>query len=189
MALQGISQSGKSSRGPKRIAISGCSGGGKSSLIDALAKRGYSTFSEPGREIVREQLATAGDALPWLNSSAFIELCLARATSFYEQAEEEQGIVFYDRSIIDALSAAESMGEDLEQQRALVTSHRYYQDVFLVPPWAEIYVQDDERQHGFEAAEVEYRRLLEAYPKYGYNNVIVPKASVERRADFIESSL
>ena len=38
--------------------ISGCSGGGKSTLQEELGQRGYATVEEPGRRIVKEQLQT-----------------------------------------------------------------------------------------------------------------------------------
>src|SRR5690349_6338919 len=39
----------------RHVVISGCSGGGKSAQLDELAARGYRTFPEPGREIIKEQ--------------------------------------------------------------------------------------------------------------------------------------
>ncbi len=47
-----------------RVVLSGCSGGGKSTLLAELASRGVPTFVEPGREVVRAALAGAGGALP-----------------------------------------------------------------------------------------------------------------------------
>jgi predicted ATPase len=48
------------------ILLSGCSGGGKSTLLAELAQRGFATIEEPGRRVVREELASGGDALPWI---------------------------------------------------------------------------------------------------------------------------
>ncbi|MEL6841194.1 MAG: AAA family ATPase, partial [Pseudomonadota bacterium] len=44
----------------KRVVISGCSGGGKSSIIGALAAKGYTTFTEPGRQVVQTESASGG---------------------------------------------------------------------------------------------------------------------------------
>jgi len=44
--------------------ISGCSGGGKSSLLAELARRDFATIEEPGRRVVREELASDGEAVP-----------------------------------------------------------------------------------------------------------------------------
>ena len=39
------------------VILSGCSGGGKSTLLDALAERGFAVVPEPGRRIVAKELA------------------------------------------------------------------------------------------------------------------------------------
>ena len=46
------------------VLISGCSGGGKSTSLDELARRGHQTGLEPGRRIVHDELARGGTALP-----------------------------------------------------------------------------------------------------------------------------
>lgn len=49
------------------VIISGCSGGGKSTLIDELAKRGHAVVEEPGRRIIADERARGGTALPWID--------------------------------------------------------------------------------------------------------------------------
>ena len=53
------------------VVISGCSGGGKSTLLSELGRRGYGTVEEPGRRIVREEMLGEGSALPWTDATAF----------------------------------------------------------------------------------------------------------------------
>ncbi len=64
--------------------------------------------------------------------------------------------------------------------RRLGETHRYHRVVFFAPPWPEIYVDDAERRHGFEAARAEAERLLAAYTLLGYQTVILPKIEVPR---------
>jgi predicted ATPase len=63
------------------VVISGCSGGGKSTLLGELARRGHAVVEEPGRRIVRDELERSGTALPWVDGVAFarraIEMALA----------------------------------------------------------------------------------------------------------------
>ena len=49
------------------IVITGCSGGGKSTLLAELAGAGEQVFEEPGRQIVKEQDLIHGPAQPWTN--------------------------------------------------------------------------------------------------------------------------
>lgn len=80
------------------VVISGCSGGGKSTLLSELASRGYPIVLEPGRQIVKEQLAIEGDALPWVNLDKFLELVLSRYLYAFNSQKGDQTI-FFDRII------------------------------------------------------------------------------------------
>ena len=46
--------------------LSGCSGGGKSTLLAALARRGFATVEEPGRRIVAEETERSTYADPFI---------------------------------------------------------------------------------------------------------------------------
>ena len=61
------------------VIISGCSSGGKSTLLDELARRGHATVPEPGRRVVREEQASGGTALPWADTRAFVDRIVALA--------------------------------------------------------------------------------------------------------------
>jgi predicted ATPase len=60
-----------------------------------------------------------------------------------------------------------------------------YTKIFILPPWEEIYVSDDERYENYEQAKLIYNHLTETYQNYGYSLIEVPKASVEKRIHFI----
>lgn len=170
------------------IVLSGCSGGGKSTLLAELRRRGHATVEEPGRRIVQEELASGGKALPWLDLAAFARRAIALALADRDAMREQAGFVFFDRGLIDAASALEAYcGEPVLM--ALATEHRYNKKVFLTPPWPEIYAGDAERRHGFEAALAEYERLATVYPTLGYKTVILPKVGVTERADFVLARL
>ena len=62
---------------------------------------------------------------------------------------------------------------------------RFNRQVFLTPPWPEIYRQDEERRHGLDAAIAEYERLLRDYPLAGYEVVELPRVPVGERADWV----
>ena len=71
----------------KLVVISGCSGGGKSTLLEELARHGHATVEEPGRRIVREEMAGQGVALPWLDAVAFARRAMAMALEDQARAE------------------------------------------------------------------------------------------------------
>ena len=64
-----------------------------------------------------------------------------------------------------------------------------YNTVFLLPPWEEIYVSDNERLETYEQAVQLHEHLQETYTRFGYVNIIVPKDTVAGRVRFIEEYL
>lgn len=177
-------------RAADRIVLSGCSGGGKSSLLAELARRGHSVFAEAGRDVVREQLLIEGQGLPWRNLGLFVELTVSRAVGDALASLERPGVSFFDRSVVDQLSGLEAAGLPVpDHVRRSAEVLRYNRAVFLVPPWPEIFVNDGERRHGFTAAETAYRHLLSTYRRLGYEPVILPKAPVAERVDRVLAAL
>ena len=168
--------------------ISGCSGGGKSTLLDALAAKGYSTVKEPGRRIVQEELASGGSALPWDDTLAFVRRLVAMSKADWAAAEGDTGWVFFDRGLIDAASGLQHLtGEPLIEQ--IAERYRFNCNVFMAPPWPEIYVRDNERRHDLADALDEYGRNCALYPSLGYRVHILPKVSVAKRVDFVLATL
>jgi predicted ATPase len=165
------------------IVISGASGGGKSSLIAALALKGMATIAEPGRRIIAEQRACKGQALPWIDMAAFAVLAMKMARADRELAMQLNCNVFFDRGLIDAAAALqETTGE---AALASVYHERYARCVFMAPPWPEIYCNDDDRPHDFAAADAEYHRLCQAYAMLGYRMVTLPRLPVNDRAQWV----
>lgn len=168
---------------PRRIVISGCSGGGKSTLLAALAARGYQTFEEPGRRVVREGINPAEDVLGFAARAATLA-----AEDF--DAAVSSGFSFFDRSVVDAVAALQRSRIALpDALQTLAARCRYDSPIFLTPPWPEIYQTDAERQHSLEDAVMEYDDLRRAYPAQGYETIILPKASVAARTEFVLRTL
>lgn len=166
------------------IVISGCSGGGKSTLLADLARRGFATIEEPGRRVVREELASGGHALPWVDATAFARRITSMAQADYDAARALPGPVFFDRGLIDAAVALKHAGGDTPLAY-LATHYRYHRLVFLAPPWPELFASDAERRHDLDTAIAEYDRLVTAYPALGYEVILLPKASVAERITFL----
>lgn len=164
------------------VVISGCSGGGKSTLLSELASRGFPTVPEPGRRIVQEELKGNGTALPWIDLGEFAMRAIRLAS--LDRTASTDSWTFFDRGLVDAAVAlqqatGQSAASTLEQHP------RYYRRVFFTPPWPEIYQTDAERRHGLDEAIAEYDRLLVAYKQFGYEPIILPKLSVKERADLV----
>lgn len=173
------------------VLVTGCSGGGKSTLIEELARLGHRTVEEPGRRIVREELAGEGGALPWIDLAAFARRAIRMAVADWCRAREcgdADGWTFFDRGVIDAASAFE-VATGRKVLAPLARRYRYRPLVFLAPPWPEIHTGDAERRHGFATATKEYERLAGVLPALGYETRLLPKAPVAERAAFVLAAL
>ncbi len=157
-------------------------------MLAELGRRGYLTVEEPGRRIVKEQLAGDGYALPWVDAVAFARRAMEVALADRQSIGQAADWVFFDRGLVDAASALQHLAGGTTGI-SVCESNRYYLRVFLTPPWPEIYVTDAERRHGLDQALEEYHRLLEAFPALGYQIIELPKVSVIDRADFILGAL
>ena len=98
------------------------------------------------------------------------------------------GWVFFDRGLIDAAAALQHLTREPALDH-IGPLHRYHRQVFFTPPWPEIYATDEERRHDLGAAIAEHDRLLTVYPSLGYEVIVLPKAGVSERADFILHTL
>jgi len=169
--------------------ISGCSGGGKSTLLLELESRGFAVVNEPGRRIVQEEQDKAGQALPWVDLEAFakkaLKVSLNDLAAVMSDESRLSDFTFFDRGAIDAAVALEK-ATGAPAGKTLADFPRYYSTVFLAPPWPEIFATDEARQHGLEDAKDEYKRLHSTILSLGYEVHLLPKVSVSERADFIE---
>jgi len=172
--------------------ITGCSGGGKSSLLAALAKQGFSCVEESGRSIVRQQKTIGGTALPGLDDGLLGELILSHNLHHFERMAQPPSCttrpVFFDRGIPEALSNDHLLGKaPLPHHVEAARLYRYNPLVFIAPPWPEIFVHDAERQHGFAASLREYTMLCKVYPQCGYRLLELPKTDVASRVAFVRA--
>ena len=165
------------------MVVSGCSGGGKSTLLAELQRRGYRVIEEAGRRLIQ-----AGGATPWDDLPGFLQQAMALAEQDYHTHVGTAGWVFCDRSLVDLASALQHLTA-APCLAPLATAFRYHLQVFMVPPWPAIYCQDDQRRHDLSTAIEEYQRLLRDYPALGYQVQLLPRLDVPARADFVLDAL
>ena len=172
----------------RHVILSGCSGGGKSTLLAELARRGFPVVPEPGRRIVAQEKPGHGSALPWVDPEAFARRAIEMALEDRRGLRGVTGWLFFDRGLIDAAVALEhAAGTPLGE--TLGGRGRFHQQVFLTPPWPEIYRTDDARRHDMQDAIDEYHRLVDAFGRLGYDTIVLPRTDVEARADFVLAHL
>ncbi|PYE39946.1 MULTISPECIES: AAA family ATPase [unclassified Rhizobium] len=170
--------------------VTGGPGSGKSSLINAMTRRGFSTMPEAGRAIIQDQVRIGGPALPWADRTIFAELMLGWELRSYHDALESHAPVLMDRGIPDVVGYLTLCGLPVPAHiEAAAKIHPYNKQVFLAPYWDAIFAQDAERKQDRQEAEATGRVMAETYTRLGYQIVELPLAGIEQRADFMADSL
>jgi predicted ATPase len=169
--------------------ITGGPGAGKTTLLQELQKRSFTCIPEVAREIIKEQVASQGDALPWKDKVLYLQMMFGRSVDSYKAAVKNKNpLLFFDRGIPDSITYAKIIGFEktnvMEQQ---ASHYRYNQAIFFLSPWRDIYTIDDERKQSWEEAVVSSELNAEIYRRFNYNLINVPNDSPEKRADFILS--
>jgi predicted ATPase len=169
--------------------ITGGPGVGKTTLLNELKAKGMTVIPEIARELIKEQQKIDGEALPWKNKKRYMELMFQRSVESFEKAVlEHQGKdpVFFDRGFLDALCYVSLEGIPIDPEMKTVSQTlRYNTNVFILPPWKDIYQTDAQRRQDWNEAVFTYNKMIQTYRCYEYNFVEVPKTSVPERADFV----
>lgn len=170
--------------------VTGGPGSGKSSLIDALTRRGLRAMPEAGRAIIQDQVRIGGSALPWANREMFAELMLGWELRSYHEALPMDGPVLMDRGIPDIVGYLTLCGLPVPAHiDAAAQLYPYNNCVFLAPYWDAIFTQDTERRQDRREAEETGRIMAETYTRLGYRIVELPLVGVEERAGFVMDRL
>ena len=168
----------------KRIILTGGPGTGKTSIINALIAEGYNCFEEISREIIREEMAKGTRVLPWDNLMAFSQKVIDGRVEQYNAAID--GITFYDRSVYDSIAYLHLDKVDvLDEWDVLGKELTFSKDVFITPPWREIFHQDNERKESLAQLTLLHETLIKTYQDYGYTLIEVPRLSINERVQFI----
>ncbi len=166
--------------------LTGGPGVGKTSVINELVKKDYNCIEESARKIIACEMAENGDALPWKDKVKYSELMLEHSVSDFIAAGRYEKVCFFDRGIPDTYgyNVLEKLPVSAFLESAVV-KYRYNPDVFIFPPWEEIYHTDGERKQGFPEAIETYHILKTVYMDLGYRVIEVPTISIEKRIEFI----
>ncbi len=176
-----------------KIVITGGPSTGKTSIIKKLEEKGFFCFPEFIRsvtqaakdrdnsiEIVSNPIVSVADPYNFN-----MQLLKGRIHQYKDQIADEKEIVFYDRGIPDVLAYMDLFKQTYDETFINACKDYIYDKVFLLPPWKEIYISDDERYESFEEAQQIHQHLLETYSKFGYNCIEVPFGNVKERSTFI----
>lgn len=167
--------------------LTGGPGTGKTTILENLKNKNYLCIPEVAREIIKDQVQKRGSALPWANKAEYAKMMWQESVRSYQETVENNTAenIFFDRGILDTICymEMENLAVHDEQEKYLMAP--LYRRIFILPPWKEIYVTDEERKQSWEEALNTYDAMRKVYDRYGYDVLEVPKEDVEKRVEFI----
>lgn len=171
----------------KKIVITGGPGTGKSTVIIELEKLGYQCMHEVSREVTLMARKNGIEQLFLKDPMLFSKMLLEGRINQFKKAGNIDGkVIFFDRGIPDVFAYMNYLGVDYPDIFVNESKQNtYYNPIFIMPPWKEIYITDNERYESFEQSLAIYNHLKSAYKGLGYDIIEVPFASAKDRATFI----
>ena len=174
----------------KKIVITGGPGTGKTTVIEELTKRNFECMQEVSREVTLNNRLAGTEQLFLTNPLLFSELLLEGRVNQYMEAEKRNSkFVFFDRGIPDVHAYMNYISIDYPDTYINKSKLYRYNYIFLMPPWQEIYISDNERYENFEQALAIHNHLERTYKDLNYTIIEVPIVTIEFRADFILSCI
>lgn len=171
-----------------RFVVTGGPGGGKTTILNALAERGYCFVPESARKIIKERLAAGLSPRP--SPVSFAQEILNLDIEKYRDATAFDRAMFFDRGVLDALYMLDAEGTLTRDEIAQYVQKFPYNGVaFLLPPWKEIYGTDSERDQTFEQSVVVFEGMKRWYSQWGYETLEVPRGNINERMSFILKSI
>jgi predicted ATPase len=174
---------GMTTHKPNFFVLTGGGGTGKTTLIRHLEAIGELVVEENIRAVIREQSATGGSGVPWIDPKACCDLTTERDIADFDRLGRETRRVFFDRGIMD-MYGANGVPPSPSLVEAIRT-RRYNARVFVFPPWREIYQTDGERRQDWSEMEAVFDKILRTLDELGYEPVVVPTGDVAMRAAFV----
>jgi len=170
----------------KKIVITGGPGTGKSAIISELLQRGHNCMLEISRQVTLEARENGTEQLFLANPLLFSELLLkGRIKQYIEANNSDTELVFMDRGIPDVLAYMDYIGDKYPKKFIDSCKSHVYDHVFILSPWQEIFISDNERYENFEQSVKIHHHLLNTYERYDYDLIDVPFEKVDKRADHI----
>lgn len=170
--------------------ITGAPGTGKSTVIRELSQRNFECMPEISREVTLNARKSGTDQLFLTNPLLFSELLLeGRVNQYIEGELKNCDLLFFDRGIPDIPAYMDYVNMDYPSIFIEKSNFYRYNYIFLMPPWEEIYISDNERYENFDQAITIHDHLKNIYQSLNYKIIEVPFGSVNDRTNFIIDQL
>ena len=117
------------------------------------------------------------------------KLLHGRLDQFHQADQYTVPMLFYDRGMPDVTAYMDYLGTIYPASFTETCMNYCYDLIFVLPPWKEIYISDNERYESWDIAQEIAVHLESAYANYGYQPILVPTGTVAERVSFVLEEL
>lgn len=178
---------------PIKVVITGGPCVGKTALINHLNSLEFLCFPEVIREFTlaetkqKEGIPLQSNPIVFAEDAlGFNSMLIKQRTAQYNMSlTKEDPVAFFDRGLPDVIAYMDFFNQKVPDHFNTACKDHIYDHVFILPPWKDIYIQDEGRFETFEEAIHIHDALVTRYSKFEYTPVSVPKDSIVNRVAFI----
>lgn len=181
----------------KKIVITGGPSTGKTTVINKLEEKGFTCLHEIIRDMTQEEktnnTATTFVTNPIVSVTdpmAFnTNLLNARVAQYESVKTQKSNLIFFDRGIPDILAYMDCFEQSYDSNFIEACTNNTYDTIFMMPPWREIHIVDNERFESYDESLRVNNALIKTYTHFGYDIQIVPRTTIDKRVSFILEQL
>ena len=162
----------------KKIVISGGPGSGKTTLINLLINNGYHCFEEFSRSVIDAGKAKGIQNFFETEPLTFSQIIFQKRKKQYLSAAkiEHRSVfpyVFFDRGLHDVVAYLDHQGNPADKMSIEIQKYPYDLAI-LLPPWKDIYKNDEHRVESFEESVSVFESIKKTYKKFSIPIVEIP---------------
>ncbi|MBL6649203.1 MAG: ATP-binding protein [Flavobacteriaceae bacterium] len=168
----------------KKILITGGPGTGKTELVKGLEKKGYECEHEIVRKLTEEGQKKGIEQLFLKDPIEFSnKLMNLRLEQFKTSSKKSH--VFFDRGVHEIIAYLNFLEIEFDKILFNKSKNVVYDHIFILPPWREIYRNDNARYESFEDSVKIYNEISNIYKELNVEIIVLEKTSIKNRIDKI----
>ena len=168
----------------KKILITGGPGTGKTELIKGLENLGFNCEKEISREITESEQKKGVDQFFLKDPIEFSKRLMFLRTNQYNKIQNVN-YTFFDRGVHEIIAYLNFIKIKYDDYFIISAKKIVYDKIFILPPWEDIYINDNQRYESFKECKEIHNEILKIYRELKIEIIMLEKNSVSQRVDTV----
>ena len=168
----------------KKILITGGPGTGKTELIRGLEKKGYNCENEIVRDITESEQKKGVKQFFLKEPIEFSKRLMILRSDQYNKPQNSD-ITFFDRGVHEIIAYLNFIKIKYDNYFIESAKKIVYDKIFILPPWKDIYINDNVRYESFDQCKQIHEEIVKVYKDLKVEIIVLEKNSVTNRIDNI----